>query len=167
MAEKFKMVGMIVVMVTLYYVVTLALRPCIVVENDANILYCFKLNADEEIALQYVHSVEKTVVIEKIGLVNNELCIKEMLYQSFGAGLPFLVQQGQFRIENDWFIINDINEKITAISLRVSKNSKLTINYQWQAYNLYELIPDNSVVNIKSARYYDIFIADKIYRGIR
>ena len=106
MAEKFKMVGMIVVMVTLYYVVTLALRPCIVVENDANILYCFKLNADEEIALQYVHSVEKTVVIEKIGLVNNELCIKEMLYQSFGAGLPFLVQQGQFRIENDWFIIN-------------------------------------------------------------
>ena len=111
MAEKFKMVGMIVVMVTLYYVVTLALRPCIVVENDANILYCFKLNADEEIALQYVHSVEKTVVIEKIGLVNNELCIKEMLYQSFGAGLPFLVQQGQFRIENDWFIINDINEK--------------------------------------------------------
>ena len=52
MAEKFKMVGMIVVMVTLYYVVTLALRPCIVVENDANILYCFKLNADETIALQ-------------------------------------------------------------------------------------------------------------------
>ena len=114
-----------------------------------------------------MHSVEKTVVIEKIGLVNNELCIKEMLYQSFGAGLPFLVQQGQFRIENDWFIINDINEKITALSLRVSKNSKLTINYQGQAYNLYELIPDNSVVNIKSARYYDIFIADKIYRGIR
>ena len=52
MAEKVKIVIMTLVMVTMYYVVTLALRPCIVVENDANILYCFKLNADETIALQ-------------------------------------------------------------------------------------------------------------------
>ena len=156
MDDKYKnmlTIGIALVSCFIFYVAT---RPCIFIKNEQGLIYNFIIKDNDFISLKYIHSVEKTEVIEKIGLdAKNALVLRETCYKSYGAGLPFCLKQGIFRQDGDWFIISDINKKLDNLDLRVSKNSKLKINYSGQDYNLFDEIDNNSVVNIRVGKYYN------------
>jgi len=62
--------------------------PVIIVSCENQILYEKPLKGEVEMTLEYVHSVERTTVIEVFKIRNDGIYLEKFLWQSFGSGLP-------------------------------------------------------------------------------
>lgn len=146
----------IVILGILFY---LALKPCVFITSNDKILVMFPVQANDEISLRFVHSVQKTTVLENHYV--NEACdgfiLKSTKYQSFGVGLPFLLSEGDFRQEGEYFIIDNMNRPFSKIDLRTGVGTKLTILYKGTAYPIYQQLPVGAKVELKIAPYYTRF----------
>lgn len=77
-----------------------------------NVLWKSDIKTDEWFHHQYIHSVEKTIVIEKFRVDHTgEILTMESWTRSFGAGLPF-EQQGTVEIKDGYYILRDLNRPI-------------------------------------------------------
>lgn len=74
---------------------------------DGSVIDSYTLQGTEEFAVRYIHSVQKTPVLEVFRVDFREgIELRETVYTDFGAGLPFLVEGsavfesggGKFRI---------------------------------------------------------------------
>ncbi|PRX17805.1 hypothetical protein BX659_1488 [Orenia metallireducens] len=97
-------------------------------------------------AIEYLHSVERTPVWEYFEVKKGEIFLTGTLYESYGAGLPFL-KKNNYIVANDKFEIKDINKKLDNIPLRVSDYAKHKLIYGDEEYKLYDITqPQNLVV---------------------
>lgn len=99
--------------------------------------------AGTPVTLCYRHSVMKTQLWEYLFVNENAdgLIMKSTKYQSYGAGLPCLTDQGNFKKVDGWFVLDDVNRPFPTLSIRngVTNNGVLTVGDK--SYDLPALMP--------------------------
>ena len=91
--------------------------------------------------INFVHSVQKTPVIEELVFDGESFILLRTIYQSHGVGLPFLESDGTFREEDGKFIFDNMNRKIKNLELRTGKGTKLCIELDKKVFELYKIFP--------------------------
>lgn len=72
------------------------------------------VSSKDSFAIHYTHSIHKTPVIEKY-IVDEKynIVVDELIYESYGVGMPSSIEPGQtFRQENGTYIIGNINRAL-------------------------------------------------------
>ena len=69
-------------------------------------------------------------------------------YQSFGVGLPFLEDEGDFRMEGDRFLLEHMNRRFSRLSLRTGTGTMHRIFLHGKEYRLYEMFPPGTQIDI-------------------
>ena len=91
------------------------------VESEEGLVFLFPIEKGEEFEVHYLHSVEKTEVIEVFKInATNEMMLIRTEQESYGAGLP-TESLGEFRKEGNRYIFDEINHVLQKVDLRVGK----------------------------------------------
>lgn len=109
------------------------------------------INAEENLPLtiKFIHSVQKTPVIEELELRNGEFVLLRTKYKSQGVGLPFDASDGKFYRDGEWFIFDNMNRKFKSLELRTGKGTQLTITLNGRDYELYKKFPPGTKIIVK------------------
>lgn len=110
------------------------------------------VNAEENLPLtiNFIHSVQKTPVIEELEYRNGEFVLIRTKYKSQGVGLPFDVADGKFYRDGDWFIMDNMNRKFKSLELRTGKGTQLTLNLNGKSYELYKKFSIGTKIFVRS-----------------
>ena len=120
-------------------------QPKIFIGNQFKTLSVANYQENLPITIKFVHSVQKTPVIEELVLKNGEFLLTRTKYQSQGVGLPFDISDGTFYRDNDWFIF-DMNRKFPLLELRTGQ---LTLSIGNNSYELYKIFPVGTKIIVK------------------
>lgn len=101
------------------------------------------------LTIEFMHSVQKTPVIEELVYHDGEFVLLRTRYKSFGVGLPFDAGDGNFRREGDWFIMDDMNRRFKNLELRTGKGTRLKITVDGREYELYKKFPLGTKIIIR------------------
>ena len=109
------------------------------------------VNSSENLPLtiKFIHSVQKTPVIEELEFKNGEFVLVRTKYQSQGVGLPFDAGDGTFHRDGEWFIF-DMNRHFKDLELRTGKGTQLTVILDGKTYELYKIFPLGTKIIVKS-----------------
>ena len=109
------------------------------------------VNAEENLPLKinFIHSVQKTPVVEELEYRNGEFVLLRTKYKSQGVGLPFDVADGKFYRDGDWFIMDNMNRQFKSLELRTGKGTQLTINLNGKTYELYKKFPIGTKIFVR------------------
>lgn len=145
------------VVIIFFYLMT---RPFLFFVSDANLLLAVPASPKSEFSIHFIHSVQKTPVLENLMISESgkEFILLSTKYQSFGVGLPFLLSEGDFHQENDYFIFDNINRHFDQLTLRTGLGTKLTIIYKEHEYPIYKKVAPGSKVDLQIAPYYKRFM---------
>ena len=79
-----------------------------------------RVEAGTPVTLVYRHSVQKTMIYEylEVNKATEGFVLKSTKYQSLGVGLPFSQGDGDFREEDGWFIMDNMNRNFPELSIR-------------------------------------------------
>ena len=124
-------------------------QPKIFVGNQFQTLAVINSSENLPITIKFIHSVQKTPVIEELELKNGEFVLVRTKYQSQGVGLPFDAADGTFHRDNDWFIF-DMNRKFPLLELRTGKGTQLTVILDGKTYELYKIFPIGTKIIVKT-----------------
>ena len=102
------------------------------------------------ITIEFMHSVQKTPVIEELAFDAGEFVLLRTRYKSLGVGLPFDAGDGHFRREGDWFIMDDMNRRFKNLELRTGKGTRLKITVGGREYELYKKFPLGTKIIVKT-----------------
>jgi len=136
----------------------LAFWPVLTIWGEGKLLFIGAAKAGDALSIHFIHSVQKTKVEENH--IVNENCdgflLKSTKYQSFGVGLPFLASEGRFRVEGDYFIIDDFDRPFQKLDLRAGVGTQLTLVYRGEERPVYQQVPAGGRIEVKVGRLYQI-----------
>lgn len=92
-------------------------------------LRSWRIGSDNRFTIKYIHSVERTPVLEVYTIDSGEIVLRETIFQSFGAGLPS-TSPYDFEVVEDGFRLFNIDQKMTNLIYRtgaVRANHQLII----------------------------------------
>ena len=108
--------------------------------------------------IHFIHSVQKTPVEEFLTAhADGHFHLAGTRYQSHGVGLPFLPEEGNFRREGDYFVL-DMERDYKELSLRTGVGTELTIAAGEQVIPVYELYPVGTRIDLVVAPLYTYFL---------
>jgi hypothetical protein len=105
-----------------------------------------------EFRIKYLHSVAKTPVIEFFEIKDGKILLTGTEYQSYGAGLPTEAVQGEYLLENDRFIIKNIDQQLPEIMLRVSYYAEHEFIFEDHSFPLYKEIKTETLLQIRTEK---------------
>lgn len=122
-----------------YYIRT----PYLYGQTSDGFLIRQEVEAGTPVTLAYRHSVQKTMIYEYLAVNETEdgLILKSTKYQSMGVGLPFSKEDGEFRQEGEWFIMDKMNRRYPELSIRNGVTNDEHIIVGDKDYALAELMP--------------------------
>ena len=120
-------------------------------EVEGNEKIITKVDAKKNLLLEinFIHSVQKTPVIEELKFDGEKFILLRTKYQSHGVGLPFMESDGNFRAEGNFFVMDDMNREIKNLSLRTGIGTELTIKIDGEEIKLYEKFPVGTKINFE------------------
>ena len=108
--------------------------------------------------IHFIHSVQKTPVEEFLTAhADGHFHLTGTRYQSHGVGLPFLPEEGTFRQEGDYFVL-DMDRDYPALSLRTGGGTELTITAGDQTIPAYQMYPVGTRIDLVVAPLYTYFL---------
>lgn len=112
-----KRTGVLIILLFLgFFILT---RPALIFEDrKGEILYLLPLFQGGAFHTVYIHSVEKTPVLEYFQVEGRVILLKKTAFSSYGAGLP--LHWNGFQQEGGSFVVQDINTQFSTIHFRVS-----------------------------------------------
>jgi hypothetical protein len=135
------------------------LAPYLLVASEDAVLLRIPVKAGDILSLRYMHSVQKTLVIENIVIdQTGQLVVDSTEYESFGVGLPFLASEGKFHQVGNRFILEDIGRYFEIIRLRAGPEAQLNMQYHEHTYELYRLVPDGALIQMSVVPYYSTWL---------
>ena len=110
------------------------------------------VDAEENFSLtiNFIHSVQKTPVIEELEFQNGEFILKRTKYKSQGVGLPFDAADGKFYRDGEFFVVDEMNRRFKNLELRTGKGTQLKIFLNGREYKLYEKFPLGTKIIVKT-----------------
>ena len=127
------------------------------IENSAEIVATVDAKKGTPLVISFIHSVQKTPVIEELEFDGDKFILLRTKYKSQGVGLPFMESDGVFREEGDWFIMDDMNRPIKNLQLRTGVGTNLTVTLNGQEIKFFEKFPAGTKILIDSAPRFKIF----------
>ena len=110
------------------------------------------------LTIHFIHSVQKTPVEEFLTAhADGHFHLTGTRYQSHGVGLPFLPEEGNFRREGDYFVL-DMDRDYNELSLRTGVGTQLTIEADGARIPVYEMYPVGTRVDLVVAPLYTYFL---------
>lgn len=124
---------------------------CLSISDNEGIKSITYLNQISRLSYDYKHSVSMSTVIEGYNIVESQLLLDEIIYEDHGAGLPdilseesFKLEEGKFTVKMDespmdqitFFILPDydnhlsVGEKEINLS-QVTNGGSITIEVKW------------------------------------
>ena len=100
--------------------------------------------------IEFMHSVQKTPVIEELELRNGEFVLLRTKYKSQGVGLPFDASDGNFHRDGEWFIMDNMNRHFPKLELRTGKGTQLKITLNGREFDLYKKFPPGTKIIVKT-----------------
>ena len=108
--------------------------------------------------IHFIHSVQKTPVEEFLTAhADGHFHLAGTRYQSHGVGLPFLPEEGNFRREGDYFVL-DMERDYQELSLRTGVGTELPIAAGEQIIPAYEMYPVGTRIDLVVAPLYTYFL---------
>lgn len=146
----YPVIAVIVISGFIFGVVGTISQPHVFVEANQGIYRTIPVKSGEKLSLSFVHSVQRTPVIENFIVEDSYiLTLDSTEYQSFGVGLPFLAEDGIFQAEKDKFVMKDMNRPQECLRLRTGPEAKLSLTYAGQTIPLYSVFPAGTLVIIR------------------
>ena len=117
-----------------------------------------QLRDEVPLTVHFIHSVQKTPVEEFLtAYADGHFHLTGTRYQSHGVGLPFLPEEGTFRQEGDYFVL-DMDRDYPALSLRTGVGTQLTIEAGGECIPVYEMHPVGTRIDLVVAPLYTYFL---------
>lgn len=110
------------------------------------------------LVINFIHSVQKTPVIEELEFDGDNFILRRTKYKSQGVGLPFMESDGNFYRDGDFFIMDEMNRTIKNLQLRTGVGTNLTVTLNGQEFKLYEKFPAGTKILIDSAPRFKMFL---------
>lgn len=123
-------------------------QPKIFIGNEFQTVAVVNSAENLPLTIKFIHSVQKTPVIEELEFINGEFVLVRTKYKSQGVGLPFDAGDGTFHRDGEWFIF-DMNRHFKDLELRTGKGTQLTIILDGKTYELYKIFPVGTKVLVK------------------
>lgn len=103
------------------------------------------------LSLRFIHSVQKTPVEEFLAVADDRqgFTLMATKYQSFGVGLPFDKNEGEFTQEGDFYWLRGQNRRYARLDLRVGAGTGLTLSLGGQQFPLYEKYQPGTLVTVE------------------
>ena len=118
-------------------------------ENSTEIITSVDAVKGTPLVINFIHSVQKTPVIEELEFDGDNFVLLRTKYKSQGVGLPFMETDGNFYQEGDWFIMENMNRPIKNLQLRIGVGTNLTVTLNGQEFKLYEKFPAGTKISIE------------------
>ena len=110
------------------------------------------------LTIHFIHSVQKTPVEEFLTAhADGHFHLTGTRYQSHGVGLPFLPEEGTFRQEGEYFVL-DMDRDYSTLSLRTGLGTELTIEAGEERIPVYEMYPVGTRIDLVVAPLYTYFL---------
>ena len=103
-----------------------------------------------QLTISFIHSVQKTPVIEELEFRGDEFVLLRTKYKSQGVGLPFDAADGKFYRDGEWFIVDEMNRRFKNLELRTGKGTRLKIFLNGREFKLYEKFPPGTKIFVKT-----------------
>ena len=117
--------------------------------NDATV-YVGDAQENLPLKIEFIHSVQKTPVIEELQFQSGEFVLIRTKYKSQGVGLPFDAADGNFRRDGDWFIMDEMNRRFRSLDFRTGKGTRLTLTVGEKEFELYKKFPVGTKIVVKT-----------------
>ena len=121
-------------------------------ENSTEIIASVAAVKGTPLTISFIHSVQKTPVIEELEFDGDNFILLRTRYQSQGVGLPFMESDGKFYRDGDFFIMDEMNRTIENLQLRTGVGTNLTVTLNGQKFKLYEKFPAGTKILIEVRR---------------
>ena len=133
--------------------------PALFLQADGKKIVLARQIRDEvPVTIHFIHSVQKTPVEEFLTAhADGHFHLAGTRYQSHGVGLPFLPEEGSFRQEGDYFVL-DMERDYKELSLRTGVGTELTITVGDQIIPAYEMYPVGTRIDLVVAPLYTYFL---------
>ena len=126
--------------------------------DGAKIILVRQIRDEVPLTIHFIHSVQKTPVEEFLTAhADGHFHLTGTRYQSHGVGLPFLPEEGNFRREGDYFVL-DMDRDYNELSLRTGVGTQLTIEADGARIPVYEMYPVGTRVDLVVAPLYTYFL---------
>ena len=129
--------------------------PALFLQADGQKTILVRQIRDEvPLTIHFIHSVQKTPVEEFLTAhADGHFHLTGTRYQSHGVGLPFLPEEGAFRQEGDYFIL-DMDRDYSELSLRTGVGTELAIEAGGTRVPVYEMYPVGTRIDLVVAPLY-------------
>ncbi|WP_106626209.1 DUF1850 domain-containing protein [Selenomonas massiliensis] len=133
--------------------------PALFLQADGKKIVLARQIRDEvPFTIHFIHSVQKTPVEEFLTAhADGHFHLAGTRYQSHGVGLPFLSEEGTFRQEGDYFVL-DMERDYKELSLRTGVGTELTITAGERTIPVYEMYPVGTRIDLVVAPLYTYFL---------
>ena len=128
------------------------------IDNSAKIISSVDAKKNVPLVIKFIHSVQKTPVIEELEFDGDNFILLRTKYKSQGVGLPFMESDGVFREEGEWFIMDDMNRPLKNLQLRTGVGTELTVTLNGQEFKLFEKFPAGTKIFIDAAPLFEILL---------
>ena len=102
------------------------------------------------LTINFIHSVQKTPVIEELEFQSGEFILLRTKYKSQGVGLPFDISDGKFYRDGEFFIVDEMNRRFKNLELRTGKGTRLKIILDGREYELYKKFPPGTKIFVRN-----------------
>ena len=132
--------------------------PALFLQADgAKIILVRQIRDEVPLTIHFIHSVQKTPVEEFLTAhADGHFHLAGTRYQSHGVGLPFLPEEGTFRQEGEYFVL-DMDRDYNELSLRTGVGTQLTIEAGGAHIPVYEMYPVGTRIDLVVAPLYTYF----------
>jgi len=112
------------------------------------LIWSTEVSKGDQFVLEYIHSVHKTPVSDSylIG-ENNQIVLFRTAFSTFGAGMPYEADYS-FSIEDDRYVISDLNLTFAEILLRVVPIAEHRIIINDDIIFMNDLVPQGTLLAI-------------------
>lgn len=117
-------------------------------ENSTEIIASVDAVKGTPLVINFIHSVQKTPVIEELEFDGDKFILRRTKYKSQGVGLPFMQSDGKFYRDGDFFVMDEMNRAIKNLQLRTGTGTNLTVTLNGQEFKLYEKFPAGTKIII-------------------
>ena len=133
--------------------------PALFLQADGQKTILVRQIRDEvPLTIHFIHSVQKTPVEEFLTAhADGHFHLTGTRYQSHGVGLPFLPEEGTFRQEGEYFVL-DMDRDYSTLSLRTGLGTELTIEAGGERILVYEMYPVGTRIDLVVAPLYTYFL---------
>lgn len=120
-------------------------------EQTGKILYSTAVEPGCEFCMKYIHSVNKSPVEDIFEILDdNSIMLKKTIFRSFGAGVPYELEDGQvLDVGDDRMKIDNIDREIDSYLLRIGTIAEHTLYINGQGIRMDSLASPQRTVRLE------------------